>query len=105
MSYTSIYIYIPVVLQCRSTSPQFLFSLPALMEAGSVLPTVSLPGRDGEPHVRVRQPGRRARRARGRDAPALRHSAFPAGPQAGDAQLRPGGAPAGLQNRRAHQQG
>lgn len=75
------------------------------MEAGSVVPTVSLPGRDGEPHVRVCQPGSRTRRTGGRDSQAVRRSPVPAGPQAGDAQLRPSRAPAGLQNRRAHRQG
>lgn len=75
------------------------------MEAGSVVPTVSRPGRDGEPHVRVCQPGCRARRTGGRNSPAVRHSPFPTSPQVGDAQLWPCRAPAGLQNRRAHRQG
>lgn len=75
------------------------------MEAGSVVPTVSRPGRDGEPHVRVCQPGSGARRTGGRDSQAVRRSPFPAGPQAGDAQLRSSRAPAGLQNRRSHRQG
>lgn len=85
--------------------PQSLLSPPALMEAGSVVPDVSRPGRDGEPHVPVRQPGRRARRAGGRDSQAVRRTPLPAGPQAGDAQLRSSRAPSGLQNRRAHRQG
>lgn len=75
------------------------------MEAGSDVPVVPLPGRHGEPHVRVCQPGSRARRTGGRNPPTVRRSPFPACPQAGDAQLRPSRAPAGLQNRRAHQQG
>ena len=79
--------------------------LAALMEAGSVVPSVSLVGRDGEPHVRVREPGGGARGAGGRNSPALRRPALPAGPQAGDAQLWPSGDTTGLQDRRSHRQG
>lgn len=75
------------------------------MEAGSVVPVVSRPWRDGKPHVRVCEPGSGPRRAGGRNPQAVRRSPFPAGPQTGDAQLRPSRAPAGLQNRRAHWQG
>lgn len=75
------------------------------MEAGSDVPDVSRPRRDGEPHVRVCQPGGRARRTGGRNPQTMRRSPFPASPQAGDAQLRASGASAGLQNRRAHWQG
>lgn len=90
----------------KSTSCVKLHSPPAaLMEAGSVVPVVPRPGRDGEPHVPVHQPGGRARGAGGRDSPAVRRAALPADAQAGDAQLRPGRPPPGLQNRRAHRQG
>lgn len=45
----------------KSTSCVKLHSPPAaLMEAGSVVPVVPRPGRDGEPHVPVHQPGGRA---------------------------------------------
>lgn len=83
------------------------FTLPpaALMEAGTVVPNVSRPGRDGEPHVPVHQPGGCTRRAGGRDSPAVRRAAVPADAQAGNAQLWPGGPPAGLEDRRAHRQG